>query len=55
VIAKGKGEPARRRLKEASKQKREPMNKNQIEAYGAGRVCTVLRSPNPLRAPVMLT
>jgi hypothetical protein len=41
VIAKRKGESARRRLKEAWKQRREPMDKNQIEAYGAGRVCTV--------------
>jgi len=41
VIAKRKGVSARRRLKEAWKQKREPMNKNRIEAYGVGRVCTV--------------
>jgi hypothetical protein len=52
VIAKRKGESARRRLKEAWRQRREPMNKNQIEAYGAGRVCTVQRSPHPSRAPV---
>jgi len=38
VIAKRKGVSARRRLKEAWKQRREPMNKNRIEAYGVGRV-----------------
>jgi hypothetical protein len=31
----------RGRLKEAWKQRREPMDKNRIEAYGVGRVCTV--------------
>jgi hypothetical protein len=52
VIAKRKGDSARRHLKEAWKQRREPMNKNRMEAYGVGRVCTVERSPNPSRAPV---
>jgi hypothetical protein len=52
VIAKRKGDSASRRLKEAWKQRREPMNKNRIEAYGVGRVCTVERSPHPSRAPV---
>jgi hypothetical protein len=52
VIAKRKGVPVRGRLKEAWKQRREPMDKNRIEAYGAGRVCTVQRSPYPSRAPV---
>jgi hypothetical protein len=33
VIAKRKGVSARRGLKEAWKQRREPMNKNRIEAY----------------------
>ena len=52
MIAKRKGVPVRGRLKEAWKQRREPMNKNRIEAYGVGRVCTVQRSPYPSRAPV---
>ncbi len=41
MIAKRKGESVRRHLKEAWKQRREGMNKNRIEAYGVGRVCTV--------------
>ena len=52
MIAKRKGVSARRGLKEAWKQRREPMNKNRMEAYGVGRVCTVQRSPNPSRALV---
>jgi hypothetical protein len=52
VIAKRKGDSARRGLKEAWKQRGEPMNKNRMEAYGVGRVCTVQRSPNPSRALV---
>ena len=41
MIAKRKGVSARRGLKEAWKQRREPMDKNRIEAYGVGRVGTV--------------
>jgi hypothetical protein len=52
VIAKRKGVSARRGLKEAWRQRREPMDKNRIEAYGVGRVCTVERSPYPSRALV---
>jgi hypothetical protein len=52
VIAKRKGVPVRGRLKEAWKPRREPMDKNRIEAYGVGRVGTVQRSPDPSRAPV---
>jgi hypothetical protein len=52
VIAKRKGVSARRRLKAAWKQRREPMDQNRIEAYGVGRVCTGQRSPHPSRAVV---
>ena len=52
MIAKRKGVSARRGLKEAWRQRREPMDKNRIEAYGVGRVGTVERSPYPSRAPV---
>jgi hypothetical protein len=52
VIAKRKGDSVRGRLKEARRQRREPMNKNRIEAYGVGRVGTVERSPYPSRTPV---
>ena len=50
MIAKRKGVSARRGLKEAWKQRREPMDKNRIEAFGVGIVCTLQRSPNPSRA-----
>ena len=52
MIAKRKGVSARRGLQEARKQRRAPMDQNRIEAYGAGRVGTVERSPYPSRALV---
>lgn len=46
VLAEGKGETARLRLKEAGAQSHEPTNRNGIQGQVRGRVRTTERSPD---------
>ena len=46
VLAEGKGETARLRLKEAGVQNHEPTYRNSIQGQVRGRVCTTKQSPD---------